>query len=146
MRRALRIAGTLAAAIALAGAIFLVPTLWGRPWSIDHFFTRVFLEFALSHPMLLSQLRILEPWGLDFHSDELDDFSVGFRREEWERARRNLGILRSYERATQSEAERLSTDVLDWYLAIQVDGEMIDYPVVHRAQALLDSMREAREA
>jgi citrate lyase subunit beta / citryl-CoA lyase len=29
--------------------------------------------------------------------------------------------------------------------AIQVDGQMIDYPVVHRAQALLDSMREARK-
>jgi citrate lyase subunit beta / citryl-CoA lyase len=30
--------------------------------------------------------------------------------------------------------------------AIQVDGQMIDYPVVHRAQALLESMREARKA
>jgi citrate lyase subunit beta / citryl-CoA lyase len=30
--------------------------------------------------------------------------------------------------------------------AIQVDGQMIDYPVVFRAQALLDSMREARKA
>jgi citrate lyase subunit beta/citryl-CoA lyase len=30
--------------------------------------------------------------------------------------------------------------------AIQVDGQMIDYPVVHRAQALIDSMREARKA
>lgn len=29
--------------------------------------------------------------------------------------------------------------------AIQVDGQMIDYPVVHRAQALLDAMREARK-
>ena len=28
--------------------------------------------------------------------------------------------------------------------AIQVDGQMIDYPVVYRAQALLDAMREAR--
>lgn len=28
--------------------------------------------------------------------------------------------------------------------AIQVDGQMIDYPVVHRAQAILDSVREAR--
>ena len=25
--------------------------------------------------------------------------------------------------------------------AIQVDGQMIDYPVVHRAQALLDSVK-----
>jgi citrate lyase subunit beta/citryl-CoA lyase len=30
--------------------------------------------------------------------------------------------------------------------AIQVDGQMIDYPVVYRAQALLDSMSEARKA
>ena len=30
--------------------------------------------------------------------------------------------------------------------AIQLDGQMIDYPVAYRAQALLDSMREAREA
>ena len=30
--------------------------------------------------------------------------------------------------------------------AIQVDGQMIDYPVVYRAQALLASMREARKA
>jgi citrate lyase subunit beta/citryl-CoA lyase len=28
--------------------------------------------------------------------------------------------------------------------AIQVDGQMIDYPVVHRAQAVVDSVREAR--
>ena len=28
--------------------------------------------------------------------------------------------------------------------AIQVDGQMIDYPVVHRAQALLEAAREAR--
>jgi citrate lyase subunit beta/citryl-CoA lyase len=28
--------------------------------------------------------------------------------------------------------------------AIQVDGQMIDYPVVHRAQAVIDAMREAR--
>jgi citrate lyase subunit beta/citryl-CoA lyase len=30
--------------------------------------------------------------------------------------------------------------------AIQLDGQMIDYPVVHRAQSLIDSMREARKA
>ncbi len=29
--------------------------------------------------------------------------------------------------------------------AIQVDGQMIDYPVVHRAQALIEAMREARQ-
>ena len=56
-----------------ASTLFLVPTLWGRPWSIEHFYTRVFVEFALDRPMLLSQLRLLEPYGLDFHSNDLDD-------------------------------------------------------------------------
>jgi citrate lyase subunit beta / citryl-CoA lyase len=28
--------------------------------------------------------------------------------------------------------------------AVQVDGEMVDYPVAYRAQALLDSMRGSR--
>jgi citrate lyase subunit beta/citryl-CoA lyase len=28
--------------------------------------------------------------------------------------------------------------------AVQVDGEMVDYPVAYRAQALLDSFRKAR--
>ncbi len=67
------------AAFAFAAlTLFLVPTLWGRPWWIEHFYTRVFVEFALDRPMLLSQLRLLEPYGLDFHSDDLDDFSVEF--------------------------------------------------------------------
>ncbi len=30
--------------------------------------------------------------------------------------------------------------------AIQLDGQMIDYPVVHRAQAVIDAVREARRA
>jgi citrate lyase subunit beta / citryl-CoA lyase len=30
--------------------------------------------------------------------------------------------------------------------AIQVDGQMVDYPVAYRAQAMLDSVREARKA
>jgi citrate lyase subunit beta/citryl-CoA lyase len=28
--------------------------------------------------------------------------------------------------------------------AVQVDGEMVDYPVAYRAQALIDSVRKAR--
>jgi uncharacterized protein (DUF885 family) len=132
MSRGLRVVGAVVAAALLASTIFLVPTLWGRPWSIDHFFARVFLEFALSHPMLLSQLRILEPWGLDFHSDELDDFSVEFARQEVSRARDQLEMLRSWDRASLSPEQRFSADVLDWFLATRVEGERFllhDYPL-----------------
>ncbi len=132
MRRALRVAGAALAAALLAGVLFLVPTLWGRPWSIDHFFARVFLEFVLAHPMLLSQLRILEPWGVDFHSDELDDFSVEFAREEARKARQQLEMLRSWERGSLSPEQLFSADVLDWFLATRVEGEpflLHDHPL-----------------
>ena len=52
------------ALVAVAAAVvFAVPTVWGKPWSIDHFFARVFLGFALRHPMMLSQIRVRVPAG-----------------------------------------------------------------------------------
>ena len=121
------------AAVAFAAVtLFLVPTLWGRPWSIEHFYTRVFVEFALDRPMLLSQLRLLEPYGLDFHSNDLDDFSVEFALRSAREAAEALEILRSYSYTSQSPSQQLSTDVLDWFLDTRRRGEPFlfhDYPV-----------------
>ncbi|MEW6369225.1 MAG: DUF885 domain-containing protein [Acidobacteriota bacterium] len=129
MKKALR-AG-LILVIALCAA-FLVPTLWFKPWFINHFYTRVFLEFALRRPMLLSQLRILEPLGLDFHSDDLDDASVEFELEEAKWLDRQRGILRSYGRASMSASDGLSYDALEWYMADAQELNRFmfyDYPV-----------------
>jgi uncharacterized protein (DUF885 family) len=123
------------AAFALLGvglAVFLVPTLWGTPWSIDHFFTRVFLEFALERPLVLSELRILEPWGVRFHGDDLDDLSVEFERDEIREVKHNLDVLRRYDRGRMSPEQRDSRDVLEWFLDVQAAREpflFYDYPV-----------------
>ena len=132
MRRAARIAAIAVVAVAIAVPALLVPTIWGRPWSIEHFYTRVFVELLLRHPMLLTQLRVLEPYGIRAHNRELDDFSVAAQREEAAAVRENLAMLRSYPRDAQSESQRLSTDVLDWFLEIHADGEpflLYDYPL-----------------
>lgn len=132
MRRAVRIASIAAAGAALAAAVFLVPTVWGRPWSIEHFYTRVFLELLLRHPMLLTQLRVLEPLGLRAHNRELDDFSLAAQREEAAAVRENLAVLRSYPRDGQTASQRFSTDVLAWFLEIHAAGEpflLHDYPL-----------------
>jgi uncharacterized protein (DUF885 family) len=132
MRRALAIPLGIGSLLLVTAVAFLVPTLWGRPLSIDHFYTRVFLELLLDHPMLLSQLRVLEPYGLHFHNDDLDDFSVEFQLEESGRVRRNLELLASYPREEQSAEQQLSSDVLAWSLTIQAEGERYqfhDYPL-----------------
>jgi len=132
MRRATRRLGFVALFALAALTVFLVPTLWGKPWSIEQLYLRVFAEFALERPELLSRLRILEPWGLDWFADDLDDRSVAFQQRSARRVADELAILRSYDRAAQSESQRLSTDVLDAFLALQAEGERFlfhDYPV-----------------
>lgn len=132
MRRILRVVAVLFA-LALAGlAVFAVPTLWGRPWSIEHFYTRVFAELLWSRPQLLSQLRVLEPWGIRWHNDDLDDQSVAFANAEAERVRRNLRILREYPLEDQTPDQRFSTRVLEWFLEVNADGEPFrfhDFPL-----------------
>ncbi len=90
----------------VAGAVFVVPTIWFKPWSIDHFYGRVFVRFALRHPMMLSGMRLLEPMGLDFHNDDLDDFSMAFQEKEARFIEDELETLRSYDRDVDGRRAR----------------------------------------
>jgi len=123
MRRILRSLVVLVVLALAALAVFAVPTIWGRPWSIEHFYTRVFLETLWAHPELLSQLRVLEPYGIRWHNDDLDDYSVSFSQREAERVRENLRTLRDYPLDEQTPEQRFSTRVLEWYLQVLADGE-----------------------
>ncbi len=132
VRRWLRRIGVALALPAVALAVFLVPTLWGRPWSIDHWFLRVLVEVALEHPMLLSYARVLEPWGLDFHSDDLEDFSVAAERRLEAQTDRIRQELDQWDPAKLSAGQRLSADVLRWYLDDRIahgSFRFHDYPV-----------------
>ncbi|MBI2433540.1 MAG: DUF885 domain-containing protein [Candidatus Hydrogenedentes bacterium] len=106
--------------------------VWYRPFSINLFFERVFLEVALMDPEMLSSIRILEPWGLHFHSDDLTDASPRHERELLDKAKADLATLRQYDRESLSAEQRLSADVLEWFLRNSVEGERFlyyDYPV-----------------
>ena len=113
-------------------SIFLINLIWFRPFSLNHFYERVFIEFALEDPELLSRLRILEPMGLRFHNDDLTDVSPEQSHRLLAIAKRNLEMLQEYDRAEQSPEQRLSTDILAWFIGLQVKGESYmfhDYPV-----------------
>jgi uncharacterized protein (DUF885 family) len=127
MRRILRFTGAALAVAALAGAVFLGPTLWGKPWSIDHFFLRSLLSFVLDHPMLLSYARPLDAYGLDFYSDDLEDFSVEANLELADFVDEVLAGLRRYDRAALSPDQQLSYDVLEWLLVIRQEGRRFLY-------------------
>ncbi len=114
----------------LAATVFVVPTVWGKPWSIDHYYYRVFLSFMFQHPQMLSSMRILEPVGFDSHNGELDDFSPEGTRRDEELFSDNLATLRRYDR--EKLDDKLSYDVLEYFLADAVDGQEFShygYPV-----------------
>src|SRR6266850_4387852 len=105
------------AVLVIAAAVYLVPTIWFKPWSIDHFYARVFIRYAARHPELLTQLGMLDGTPLDFHSDKLDNYSVAFQEEDARFAEHQLAILRSYDSARMNPSQRLSYQVLEWFLA-----------------------------
>ena len=45
----------------VAGGVWVSKLIWFKPFNIDHFFNRVFIQYALDDPELLTQMRILEP-------------------------------------------------------------------------------------
>ncbi len=120
------------ATIVVAAAVFLIPTLWLKPWSINHFYTRFFAQYVLRHPMLLSSLGILESIGLQFHNNDLDDFSVEFELKEARWIDRQLRIMHSYDRDAMDDEGGLSYDILEWYVADMQDKNRFiyhNYPV-----------------
>src|SRR4051794_16956608 len=113
-------------------AIFLVNLIWFRPWSLNLFYEKVFVEFLLQEPELLSSLGLVEQFGITGHNAKLGDESPAHQQKQADRTRKNLEQLRQYPVARQNASQRLSTSVLDWFIAVQVEGEKFqwhNYPV-----------------
>jgi uncharacterized protein (DUF885 family) len=117
--------------LVLAAALF-VQTWYFRPFSIDVFFERIFFQFALEEPELLSQFGLLRQTGYRGMEDVLSDASPEHAQEMAALMRDALETLQAYDRASLSPSQQLSYDVLAWYLADQVERERWlyhDYPV-----------------
>lgn len=132
MRTAFKVAGGVLGALAVLGAAAIVQVWFFKPISIDLFFEKAFLQAVLDDPETLSQLRLLEQVGIDFHNDELTGASPARQEREAKLARDNLATLHAYDRASLDENRALSYDILDWYLQNAVEGERWmyhNYPV-----------------
>lgn len=112
--------------LVLLAGLLVAHTLWFKPLRIDWFFERVFAEYAFEDPQLLTSLRMLPPW-LDWYSDDLTDASLAHEVKMAKKVRDDLATLRSYDRAAQDESARLSYDMLEYFLAVQAEGERFQH-------------------
>jgi uncharacterized protein (DUF885 family) len=131
MRRVLKWSLRLVAVVVLLVAVLVVHTVWFKPLSIDWFFERVFAEYAVKNPEMLSGMRLLPPW-MDWFSDDLADASLKAEDAMRDKLRRDLETLRSYDRAGLTPSQQTSYDMLEYFLATQQEGDPYrhhDYPL-----------------
>lgn len=119
--------GRLLLLVVLVISGFMVNAIWFKPFSIRVFYERVFFEFGLQSPELLSSLRILESVGIRGHNAELDDRSAQASDKQIAKLKVDLATLRSYSRDEMDDAEKLNFDMLQWFLAHEADGEQWRY-------------------
>lgn len=122
MRRFLKWSGITLGVLVLAAAAFIVNAVYFRPVSLRVFYEAAFLKFAIGDPELLSSMRLLEPFGLTFHNDDLTDVSPRRTLELNELIVENHEILDSYDRGRLRGQTALSYDILQWYLSNEIDG------------------------
>jgi len=118
--------------VLLIAAIFAVNAIWFRPWSLNVFYEKVFVEFVFEEPELLSALGLVEQFGITGHNAKLNDESPAHQQRQLDRTKKNLAQLRSYPLEKQTVSQRLSTRVLDWFLERSVEGEKFqlhNYPL-----------------
>ena len=107
--------------------IYLIySSFWGRPISVRILFDRYFIRFVLKNPELLSTV------GIPLREGKLGDASTQFARAIIQEAKRELKILRSYEKSRMKPSIRLSAQIMEWFLDDMVRGERFTlhgYPV-----------------
>ncbi len=120
--------------VLIISGFWLARLLWFKPFSIHHFYERVYIEFLWNDPEALSITGILKPFGLTGHEDKLTDMSPSSVTRMAEIGQRNLDILERYDRNSLSPESVVSFDVMRWFLRTGVQGEPFlfhDYPVTH---------------
>src|SRR5260370_25206600 len=113
-------------------AVFLINLIWFRPWSLNLFYEKVFAEVIFSEPELLTQLGLVEQFGITGHNGKLSDESPAHQQIVIDRWKKDLTQLHEYPLDRQSPSQKLSTHVLDWFIKDQGEaqkGQWHNYPV-----------------
>ncbi|MBL4659581.1 MAG: DUF885 domain-containing protein [Alcanivoracaceae bacterium] len=132
MRKTLKYLGLLILLAILLLTTFIVHVWYFKPFSINHFFTRTALQFAIESPEMLSSIRVFEKFGIDGHNAQLDDASMASGDRTFKKMHEAHETLLSYADEDLDETEKMSKDILLSLLDIAVEGEKFrfhNYPV-----------------
>ncbi len=128
IKRLLKWFGALLLVLLLVVGLLAAHTWYFKPLSINWFYGKVFLQFALDNPEMLTQMRLLEPIGIKGHNAKLADASLERGDEQLADLERSYAVFKSYDRESLSGQDLISYDIFDSFLGDQVrDGKRFRY-------------------
>ncbi|MEM9056181.1 MAG: DUF885 domain-containing protein, partial [Pseudomonadota bacterium] len=125
-------AGVAVGAVLLLGAAFVAHEWYARPFFINNFFNRAFVQYMLDKPEMLTSMGILESIGIHGHNAEWNDDTMAAEDAEYAFLDEVMETLAEYDENSLTEDEQLSIAVLKELLGDPVQGKRFrfhDYPV-----------------
>ena len=125
-------AGLTVGVLLLAGIAFIAHEWYARPFFINNYFNRVFIQYIWDKPEMLTRMRLFEQIGITDHNAKWNDDSVAAFDRDLDFLQGVTATVDEYDPQKLTEAERLSVTVLKELLG---DPEKMrryryhDYPV-----------------
>jgi uncharacterized protein (DUF885 family) len=110
-------------ALVIIASIFVVNLIWFKPFSIDHFFTRVVVEMVIDSPETLTSMGFLEGFGITGHNADLNDASMASGDETFAMLHADYDMLMRYDDDSLSDEQRLSKRIMAWILELALKAE-----------------------
>ena len=120
MKKILKIIKYLVLTALVIVLVFLINVIWFKPFSINHYYEKVFIEFMLEEPEMISALGIPVLSGM--YNDKLSDISLETQLRKQKDIEESLRTLQSYNKDKQSEEQLLSSRILEWFLSDMVES------------------------
>ena len=128
----LKRAGITVAVLLVSAALFVAHEWYAKPFFINNFFNRAFIQYIWDKPETLTALGVFEQLGITGHNAEWNDDSEAAKDRDYEFLLGIMATVDEYDPAKLSESERLSVTVLKELLGDPEQDRRFrfhDYPV-----------------
>ncbi|MCX7552721.1 DUF885 domain-containing protein [Marinicella sp. S1101] len=96
--------------------VFVVNLIWFRPFFINHFYEKIFVEFVWESPQTMTDL------GIGFWNDQLDDNSAAANEKGLALLQKSYEHLLEYDRSELTGQAAISYDILKFFLQGEMDS------------------------
>jgi uncharacterized protein (DUF885 family) len=131
-KKTIKILASLLGVAVVLGGLFLAHTWYFKPFTINLFFARTFLQIGLDSPEMMSSIRVLEQFGIKGHNAELDDESLASGDRFMARMKKAHRVLQSYDDDDLDAGDLMSKRIALGMMGMLLEGERFrfhNYPV-----------------